>query len=294
VTAGIIAEGGSVMRTQPHTKIIHGIFTASVLLIICGEVSAQTIIPLHQQRSVNTFLIVPQCADEDFDENMAKGFEPFNSHVSTEIDCDSGFASGFASQDSQIGHSSLTASGIGSSQAGGPGHGVVHAFGYSIFQATFELPSLSMFTLEGMMSAEAMPDANDGVGVLARLWEGEVGGNLIFEQSIEAPADGGINKHPLEAAGILEHGVYVLDVQAGSFIDNDVPPDRSGQASFEFTFDVTILGDLDESGTVNTVDLLLLFESWGPCTHCEACPADLNGNCAVGTHDLLLLLGNWG
>lgn len=271
------------------------IFAAAfAMLVICGEVSAQTIIPLDQQRSVNTFLIVPQCFDKTFDEDSAEGFKPFDSVVETLLGCDSGFGSGFASQHSQIGASSFSGSGIGRSEAGGPVPDIIHAFGYSIFQVTFELPSLSKFVLDGTMSAEALPDSNDGVGVLARLWEDSIGGVLVFEQSIEAPPGGGFNKQALEAAGTLEPGVYILDVQAGSFIDNDVPPSRSGQASFTFTFDVTIFGDLDEDGTVSTADLLILLASWGACIDCGDCEADLDGNCTVGVSDLLILLANWG
>ena len=98
----------------------------------------------------------------------------------------------------------------------------------------------------------------------------------------------------LEAAGTLEPGVYILDVQAGSFIDNDVPPSRSGQASFTFTFDVTILGDLDDDEQVGVSDLLILLGDWGPCPPKGDCPADLNGDGSVGVADFLILLGNWG
>ena len=284
------------MRAQPSITNALGVFSASAMLLICGEISAQTIIPLDQQRSVNTFLIVPQCLDKTFDEDSAKGFERFDSVVETLLGCDSGFGFGFASQQSQIGASSMTVSGSGTSAAGGPVPDVIHAFGYSIFQVTFEVPSLSRFALDGTMTAEALPDANDGVIVLARLWEGPIGGVLVFEQSIEAPPGGGINMQALEAAGTLEPGVYILDVQAGSFIDNYVPPSRSGQASFTFTFDVTILGDLDEDGTVGVPDLLQLLGAWGPCdVPCPpSCPADLDDDCVVGVMDLLLLLGNWG
>ena len=282
------------MRVHPYTTNILGVLAASAMLVICGEVSAQTIIPLDQQRSVNTFLIVPQCFDKTFDEDSAKGFEPFDSVVETLIDCDSGVGFGFASQQSQVGASSMTCSGSGMSAAGGPLPDVIHAFGYSIFQVTFELPSLSRFALDGTMSAEALPDANVGASVLARLWEGAIGGVLVFEQSVVPPPGGGINNQALEAAGVLEPGVYILDVQAGSFIDNDVPPSRSGQASFTFAFDVTILGDLNGDDRVSAADLLTLLASWGPCGDCKDCPADLNGDCTVGAADLLILLSNWG
>jgi len=82
----------------------------------------------------------------------------------------------------------------------------------------------------------------------------------------------------------------------GTFIDNDVPPSRTGQASFDFTFNVALLGDLDDDGTVGIVDFLALLAAWGPCSDpCpRSCPADLDGDCLVGIIDFLALLGNWG
>ena len=64
------------MRAESSTTNALAVFAASSMLLICGAVSAQTIIPLDQQRSVNTFLIVPQCLDKTFDEESAKGFGP--------------------------------------------------------------------------------------------------------------------------------------------------------------------------------------------------------------------------
>ena len=47
--------------------------------------------------------------------------------------------------------------------------------------------------------------------------------------------------------------------------------------------------DLDNSGTVDTSDLLELFAQWGtPGT------ADFDGSGAVDTADLLILFANWG
>ena len=54
------------------------------------------------------------------------------------------------------------------------------------------------------------------------------------------------------------------------------------------------LGDLNQDGSVNILDLFRLIGGMGPCTDCAACPADLNGNCAVDLADVFLLLGNWG
>ena len=52
--------------------------------------------------------------------------------------------------------------------------------------------------------------------------------------------------------------------------------------------------DLNQDGSVNATDLLILLSSWGSCGDCADCPADLNDDCAVGAADLIILLGNWG
>ncbi len=251
------------MRTQPSATNALGVFTASAMLLICGEVSAQTIIPLDQQRSVNTFLIVPQCFDKTFEEDSAKGFGPFDSVVDTVLGCDSGFGSGFASQQSQIGASSMTGSGSGTSAAGGPVPNVIHAFGYSYFEVTFELPSASNFALDGLISAVSSKDQFPFAGASISLRDSDL--QLIFNHLVESGPGGEPNSLIIEDVGMLVPGVYTLQAQAGSFIDNDVPPSLSGEASFDFTFEVA-----------------------------AACPWDLDGNNDVGVKDLLVLLGNWG
>ncbi|MCH8822757.1 MAG: FG-GAP repeat protein [Planctomycetes bacterium] len=47
--------------------------------------------------------------------------------------------------------------------------------------------------------------------------------------------------------------------------------------------------DLDNTASVSTSDLLILFAQWG-----TAGPADFDGSGAVGTSDLLILFANWG
>ena len=55
-----------------------------------------------------------------------------------------------------------------------------------------------------------------------------------------------------------------------------------------------VLGDLTGDGVVGLDDIEVLFDNWGSCVECSACPADLDGDCAVGIRDFLILLANWG
>ena len=280
------------MRAQPSTTNALMVFAASSMLLICGAVSAQTIILLDQQRSVNTFLIVPQCFADTFDEESAKGFEPFDSSVKTLLGCDSGFGFGFASQQSQIGASSMSGSGSGTSQAGGPVQDYIHAFGYSYFEVTFEVPSASNFALDGLFSAASsdIPFPFAGAAILLR----DSDQQTIFNDLVEPGPGGEPNSEIIEEVGMLVPGVYTLLAQAASFIDEDVPPRLFGEASFDFTFTVSILGDLDFDGVVGAADLLILLVNWGPCGDCDDCLADLDDDCNVGAGDLLILLTNWG
>ncbi len=286
-----LPRGDAVMRSESSTTSALAVFAASAMLLICGEVSAQTIIPLDQQRSVNTFLIVPQCFDKAFEEESAKGFEPFDGVVETLLGCDSGFGFGFASQQSQVGASSMIDSGSGISEAGGPVPNVIHAFGYSYFEVTFELPSASSFALDGLISAVSSKDQFPFAGASISLRDSDL--QFIFNHLVESGPGGEPNSLIIEDVGMLVPGVYTLQAQAGSFIDNDVPPSLSGEASFDFTFEVaaTCPWDLDDNGTVGASDLLSLLVSWGPC---KGCPADFDGDDEVGVSDLLALLANWG
>lgn len=57
------------------------------------------------------------------------------------------------------------------------------------------------------------------------------------------------------------------------------------------------LADINNTGGVNTDDLIVLIASWGACVNCGSCPADIapaGGNCQVNTDDLIALIGAWG
>jgi len=266
-------------------------------LWVCAPAAGQTIIPIDQGRFVSSETVnAPQCGNDFlFDTEAAIGFEPFDAAVQAEHSCELGFAGSTADQQSQIDSSSMSGSATTTADSHALIPGVVHAFGLSGFVVTFEVRSSSRFSLDGIMSVGALPDGDTDAIVLARLWEGPIGGVLLFQQSIEPPPGGGIITEALVGAGALEPGVYTLDIQSGSAIDARVPPTRSRQASYSFTFDVTIVGDLDGDGAVGILDFLALLAAWGPCPAPPAdCPADLDGDGAVGINDFLALLANWG
>ena len=50
-------------------------------------------------------------------------------------------------------------------------------------------------------------------------------------------------------------------------------------------------GDIDDSGTVNVMDLLAVLDEWG-CT--GACIADVNNDGVVDVLDLLIVVDEWG
>ena len=127
------------------------------------------------------------------------------------------------------------------------------------------------------------------------MWEGPVGGVLILEHSV-APVPGGkINSQLIEEAGFLEPGVYTLDAQAGTFMKNEVPPSRSAQASFDFTFDVSgapCEGDTNGDGQVNVADLVAVILDWD--TDGTANGGDVDGSGVVNVHDLVVVILAWG
>jgi hypothetical protein len=54
------------------------------------------------------------------------------------------------------------------------------------------------------------------------------------------------------------------------------------------------IGDLNDDGAVDVLDLLLLLDAWGPCADPKDCDEDLNGDGNIDVLDLLLLLDAWG
>ena len=50
-------------------------------------------------------------------------------------------------------------------------------------------------------------------------------------------------------------------------------------------------GDINADGVVNSLDLVAVLATWGPCTNCDE---DFDFTGAVGTYELVSILANWG
>ena len=57
---------------------------------------------------------------------------------------------------------------------------------------------------------------------------------------------------------------------------------------------VVCRADLDNTGTINVADLLIVLATWGPCDPKEHCLEDLDDSGAVDVGDLLAVLAAWG
>ena len=79
---------------------------------------------------------------------------------------------------------------------------------------------------------------------------------------------------------------------AGQIVAEGVGP--TGIATILLTPIKPPLGDLDGDCRVRVPDLLSLLAAWGPCSRRSGCPADLNNDGTVNELDLVLLIVNWG
>ncbi len=94
-------------------------------------------------------------------------------------------------------------------------------------------------------------------------------------------------------------GVDLADVglDSISFVRIAVPNDATLNVEIDAFSDVSPAfdpADLNQDGSVSTIDLLILFSLWGPCPdEPKDCPGDLDGDQIVNTSDLLILFASW-
>lgn len=249
---------------------------------------AETLIPVEQERFTSVALQT-DCQGQTSDGEAAKGFEPFDSSVTTEQQCLglSIFTTASAHQISSIGGSSMTA--FASAQYAVQSPGSIVASAVSNFAVTFELPRTSVFSLNGLLLGDGPVP---GVETLIELVG--PGGTLVFSHTLNGPFPAGeATQQGVEENLTLETGVYTLHARALAADAIDIAAAfLSGTSALNLAVSVSVLGDLNGDEVVDIVDLLALLAGWGPCPP-GPCPADLNDDGVVGIADFLALLANW-
>ena len=68
--------------------------------------------------------------------------------------------------------------------------------------------------------------------------------------------------------------------------------DKQPVADSMWSHEVELVGDANDDGMVDVLDLLQVILEWGPCPP-TPCQSDLDGNGSVDVEDLLIVLGAW-
>jgi len=116
---------------------------------------------------------------------------------------------------------------------------------------------------------------------------------------IEFSTDGG-NNWQMVAQSTDDDGFYlwqVPDVSTNSGVLRVVAHDADGFTGSDvsdifFTINGTaVAGDVNGDGIVNVLDILIIVDTWGPCSN--QCDGDLNGDGDIGVIDLLIVIDSW-
>jgi hypothetical protein len=284
------AANPSAFRVRSAVCVIG--LSASVALIV-GEVRADTITPITQQRSVHAMVIVPPCDPRtDFDDKSAIDFGPFNGNVEASRICD--FAQGIAvaTQQSQIDPASMTAVGESACDVVSVNPTVIHAIPSSVFIVNFQTSQPVRYFFDGDLAASgALPV----VLSFARLRLEDAANQAIVNLQVEPQSGGAMNTLAVHESGSLPAGQYEINIQAVAAVDAMVPPHGTGESTFDISALFQRPGDANIDGTVNVDDVLAVIGAWGACPAAPAfCPIDMDGDGSVDIDDLLLVIGNWG
>ena len=104
--------------------------------------------------------------------------------------------------------------------------------------------------MDGLLSIDG---TNDTIGAFAQIRLSTAGGDPILEHMLSIGPGGKPETAVIDETGSLTAGLYVLEVQASTGIDNDVPPSLVAEAAYEMLFSVAT-GDGDGDADVDVTD----------------------------------------
>lgn len=264
---------------------------AGCLALSAGEIRADTIVPVVQQRTISTMVIVPPCEGSDFENDQAVGFGPFDSSVEASLVCDFAQAFATATQQSQIDAASMTAIASAASDVLSVNPTVIHAIPGSVFIVNFEIFEPVRYFFDGELTASG------GLPVVvssSNLRLEDAANQPIVSLHVEPQAGGALNTLAVHESGSLPAGQYELNIQTIAAVDAMVPPNGTGESSFDIVAQFQRASDANIDGSVNVDDLLEVIGAWGACPAIPAfCPIDMDGDGSVEVDDLLLVIVNW-
>ena len=214
---------------------LHRVAIATLLALWVGAGSALAFQPTDQARSVHGFVIVPHCAQQAFDDEEAEGFGPFVARAVATVGCPVASASATGDQRSRISQSALIARGRAVSNAAADHQGVIHAIAASHYSVTFDVATLTPYTLRGRISAGASAE-NVFVFAVASVRLVDAAGQPLADYEVEPGDEGAQQTVIIDQSGVLEPGEHTLTTESSTVIDNYVPPNGSVQANFELVF----------------------------------------------------------
>src|SRR5262245_8445845 len=190
-------------RNTSYRVLYVAIGTVATLWLATGRALAFQ--PVDQSRSVSTFVIVPSCSQQAFDDEQAPDFEPFNEVAVSTAACDAASASASAEQRSRITQANLVARGRATSTVNANVPDTIHAIASSDFNVTFNVGTPTQYMLRGRISAGA--DVGDSfvlAGATVRLVDD--GGEVLANYVVEPGAGGARQTVVIDQSGTLEPG----------------------------------------------------------------------------------------
>lgn len=269
--------------------LITGLSSPSGIALDNAAVS-QAIVPIQQDRSLSSFVIVPPCGGEENQDDEASDFGPFASITESSIKCGKAFGHATGRQVSRIDGTRITAEGNSISNVASDAPTVMIAIASSIFDVEFELTSDATFKLIGQLSMETVGDFLPGLFADIRLEPAS--NDPIVQESLIFSDD--ITSIDVERSGLMSSGTYGLSGQAQIVIDHKIPPDLMADVSFELMLQVAN-GDGDHDADVDILD----FRTFNLCasgpdarvgTHCEPFDFDFDGDVDWGDFNRFQLL----
>lgn len=132
---------------------------------------------------------------------------------------------------------------------------------------------------------------------------GAVGEDISLAAGLSAPLGQQPSATDADLATLTFQVLSVCGVGAVQFRTNN-PPTRITDMNVQSIVPLTLQnlavgnscpGDIYQTGTVNTDDLLVVVTNWGRCAPGPACcPGNVNGDTAVNTDDLIVVIASWG